>query len=135
MKLVPYERGGILGDGIFKDFFDFPFMQQNNLIKADIKETPEEYIVEADMPGVDKENIELNCENGVLTITARKSEEKKEEAQGFIRRERYTGEASRCFSLRDVNEDDISAKLDNGVLYVTLPKKSGDKHQRNIEIE
>jgi len=133
MKLVPFERAGALSNGLFRDFFDFP-LAQNSLIKADVKETSEEYIVEADMPGIKKEDVELKCEYGVLTITARKNEEKSEEKDGYIRKERYSGEASRCFSLRDINEENISAKLENGVLHVTLPKKAGEKQNKRIEI-
>lgn len=133
MRLVPYESRS-LGNDFFRDFFEFPFTS-NTLIKADVKETESEYIVEADMPGVEKDNVEIKCEQGVLTITARTSEEKNEETDGFIRKERYTGEASRCFSLKDINEEDIKAKLENGVLYVTLPKRVSEKDQKKIEIE
>lgn len=134
MRLVPYEREAVLGNGFFKDFFENPFAS-NSLIKADIKETQNEYIVEADMPGVEKENVEIKCEQSVLTITARTNEEKNEETDGFIRKERYTGEASRSFSLKDINEENISAKLENGVLYVKLPKAAADKQKMKIEIE
>lgn len=135
MKLVPYQRN-LMGGGLLSEFFsdEFPF-NHNSLMKADIKETQDAYVVETEMPGIKKEDITLICEKGVLTITAKQSEEAKEKKDGYIRRERYSGEASRSFALKNITEEKISAKLEDGVLYVTLPKKEEDKKERKIEIE
>ena len=74
------------------------------------------------------------CEKGVLTITVCKDEIKEEENGGYIRKERYTGSTSRRFLFEDVDEENIKASLDNGVLTVELPK-SQDKLQKKIDIE
>lgn len=127
MTLVRYERPfGLLGN--FYGNFGVPAM------KTDIKETEDAYIVEAEMPGVGKENVELVCEKGVLTITAKANEENTEEKEGYIRRERLTGEMTRRFELEDIDEEKISAKMEDGILTVTLPKSAESKEKR-IAIE
>jgi HSP20 family protein len=128
MTLVRYERPF----GLLRDFFGEGFAAP--VMKTDIKETEDSYIVEAEMPGVKKENVELVCEKGVLTIMAKANEEKTEEKDGYIRRERFPGGMTRRFELQDIDEEKISAKMDNGVLYITLPKKASEQEKR-IEIE
>jgi HSP20 family protein len=129
MTLVRYERPfGLLRDFLGEDFFA-PAM------KTDIKETEGAYVVEAEMPGVKKENVELICENGILTIRAKANEEKTEERKGYVRRERVTGEMIRRFELNDIDEEKISAKMEDGILYVTLPKKAPEASEKRILIE
>ena len=136
MKLVPYRRN-FLTDGFFSDFFGEGL--QNAAIpalKADVRQTDNSFIVEAEVAGVAKEDVSLVCEKGVLTITISKSDEKKEEKDGYIRRERYLGSAGRSFAFKGINESDISAKMDSGVLTVTLPKsKEADQKQIDIDVE
>lgn len=134
MKLVPYQKS-FLSDGFFNDFFNtsWPTVPRT-AIKADVRETDDSYIVEAEVAGVNKEDVTLLCERGVLTITVTKEESKEEEGKGYIRKERYTGSTSRRFLFEDVDEDNIKASLDNGVLSVTLPK-SEQSIQKKIDIE
>ena len=134
MTLVPYKRQfAAFGDDFFKDFFG-ERVTAPRVMKTDIKETDEAYIVEAEMPGVKKEDVALICRDGVLTISVKTKEEKTEEKDNYVRKERMTGEMRRSFALKDINEEDISAKLDDGVLSVTLPKKEEEK-DRHIEID
>ncbi len=127
MTLVRYERPfGLLGN-FFGDFA-VPVM------KTDIKETEDAYIVEAEMPGVKKENVELVCEKGVLTITAKANEEKTEEKEGYIRKERSSSAMTRRFEIEDIDEEKISAKMEDGILTVMLPKSAESKEKR-IAIE
>eukprot|EP01156_Anaeramoeba_ignava_P019270 Anaeramoba_ignava/a95224_30.p1 GENE.a95224_30~~a95224_30.p1 ORF type:complete len:137 (-),score=15.14 a95224_30:48-458(-) len=134
MKLVPYQRG-FLSDGFFNNFFNDSWPSvSNTAIKADVKETEDSFLVEAEVPGVNKEDVTLMCERGVLTITVSKEEKKEEEKNGYIRRERYTGSSSRRFLFEDVDEENIKAKLDNGILTVTLPKSNVSK-QKHIDID
>lgn len=134
MKLVPYQRN-LLADGFFSDFFGdtFPAAARPTM-KADVRQTEDSYIVEAEVAGAGKEDITLVCEKGVLTITVSKREEKTEEKDGYIRRERHTGSTSRRFAFDEIDEEDISAKMENGVLTVTLPK-SKQTVQKQIDIE
>ena len=91
--------------------------------KTDIKETPEEYIVHAELPGVKKEDIKIDYNNNYLTISATRNNESEEKKDHYIRRERSYGSVSRAFYISNVNKDSIKAKFDNGVLNIELPKK------------
>ncbi len=129
MKLVRYQRPV----GFLRDFFGEGYTLP--ALKADIKDTEEAYIVEAEMPGIKKENIELICEEGVLIISAKTQEEKTEEKDNYVRKERVSGSIARRFALDGIDEENISAKLEDGILYVTLPKKAPEKNEKHIEIE
>lgn len=134
MKLVPYQRN-FLTDGFFSDFFGDTYpAAARPTIKADVRQTDDSYIVEAEVAGAGKDDITLICEKGVLTLTVSKNEEKTLEKDGYIRRERHTGSASRRFAFGEIDEANISAKMENGVLTVTLPKSKEAVHKQ-IEIE
>ncbi len=100
---------------------------------VDIYETEGDYVIVADMPGVSKENVEVNLENGVLEILGHAAE--KDEAQNHLKyREYRLYDYRRTFNVGgDVNEAGITAKAENGVLTVTLPKREEAK-PRKIEI-
>jgi len=90
---------------------------------VDIKEDDKHFTITADLPGVDAKDIDVHAENGVLTICGERESEKKEEREGYKRIERSYGSFFRRFSLPDTADTDkISAKADNGVLTVTIPK-------------
>jgi len=92
--------------------------------RVDIKEKKGKYEITADLPGVEKENISVTLDNGVLTIEASTEEEKTEEEDGkVLRKERRSGRFVRSFNLGvDVKESDINAKFKNGVLKLKVPK-------------
>ena len=92
--------------------------------RVDIKEKKKKYEITADLPGVDKDDLSVTLEDGVLTIEASTSEEKTEEEDGkVIRKERRSGKFMRSFNLGlDVKEGDISAKFKDGVLTLSVPK-------------
>ena len=138
MMLVPRHNDFDL----FDDFFDDGFLRrkERSLMKTDIRELKDKYIVDVDLPGYEKENIKLSLDNGYLTIHAKvnkKSEEKDEEK--FVRRERFMSECSRSFYLGEgVKEEDISAEFKNGILKVEIPKKEEQKklnEPKHIEIK
>ena len=127
MTFLPYQ-GQLVTGRLWKDIFDGAAG-----LKANIKDMAEAYIVEAELPGVKKEDVALICEKGVLTITA-KAEEAKDTKDGrYIRKERAEGELIRRFALSDIDEENISAKLENGILFVTLPKQKAQEKHINIE--
>ncbi|WP_296969562.1 Hsp20/alpha crystallin family protein [Tepidanaerobacter sp. EBM-38] len=101
----------------FFDEFDFkPF-------KVDLRETEKEYVIEADLPGCDKDNIKISYEGDILTINANYEEATEEKDKNFIRRERRQGNFSRSIPIPDnVKSDAIKANFNNGVLRVILPK-------------
>jgi len=99
---------------------------------ADIKDLGGKYLIEAEMPGVSKEDIKLDFNDNVLTISAEKKAETKEESASYIRRERRFGSFTRSFQIEDVKSDEISAKYENGVLFITLPKRDSTVENRKF---
>ncbi|NLJ99223.1 MAG: Hsp20/alpha crystallin family protein [Tissierellia bacterium] len=105
-------------------------------IKVDIKEKNKEYLLEAEIPGVDKENINLEINDDVLTISVERKEEINEEKESYIRRERRYGSFRRSFYVNDVDQEKIKAKFKDGLLHVKLPKKEAIPPKENrIPIE
>ena len=102
--------------------FDSLFARENfSAMKTDVKQTEKEYLLQIELAGFEKEEINLSFDKGVLTVSAEKkvAEEKDD---GYIFRERST-KVSRKYNLGDVNQDAITAKYVNGILEVTVPKK------------
>ena len=110
--------------------------ENQNSIKTDIRDTGDAYIVEAELPGYKKEEISIDVNDDILTISAEKQSEETEEKKGYIRCERYSGSVSRSFNISEVDAAAISAKHENGVLTLTLPKKKEEipqSHKISIE--
>lgn len=116
---------------VFDDFFNDSFMPAffttAQPIKADIRETDKEYIIEADMPGAKKEDIRLDLRDGVLTISVEHNEQKDEKGENYIRKERKYGSYSRTFRMDGVKQENVTAKYNDGVLTVSLPKTEETK--------
>ena len=124
MMLVPRRNSFDLFDNFFGDDDFFP-KKEHNLMKTDIKEKKDKYEIVMDLPGYEKENINLELNNGYLEISAKvEKEENSDEEEKFVRRERYYGECTRSFYVgEDINEEDINAEFKNGTLLVEVPKK------------
>lgn len=139
MMLVPRRNSF----DIFDDFFDDEFFpkkhNQMNLMKTDIREKKDKYLIDIDLPGYEKENINLSLRDGYLNISAKVNKDEKKEEEKFVRRERYIGECSRSFYVGDdIKEEDIHAEFKNGILMITVPKKELDnkaKEVKQIEIK
>ena len=98
----------------------------SHLMKTDIRETDSSYKFSIDLPGFKKENVHAELQDGYLTVSANTETETedKDEQGTYLRKERFTGSCSRSFYVGDdISEDDISAKFENGILKVTVPKK------------
>lgn len=145
MSIKPY-RSNLLRDKRFDDFysmidsfFNDSFTPQTALssstFKVDISENDKEYKVEAELPGFSKDEIEVNFEEGKLIISARKNEEENIEEKNYIHRERKTSEMTRRMFFKDVDEENLSAQLDGGVLEITIPKKENLNKSKKIEIK
>jgi len=123
-------------ESLINSFFDDGFTSIAANFKTDIKEQEDKYVIEAELPGMHKDDIELEIDNDRLTISANQTHEVKEEEENYIRRERRTGSFQRSFYIDNVQEDDIKASYDNGILKIDLPKKEPTKpKRREIEIE
>ena len=125
-------RNGI--DKLFEDFFGqdqglAPLQAGARMLPAiDVKETDEAITVDAEMPGLKQEEIQVNVEEGILTLSAERKQEKDEKAKNVHRRERYYGRMERRLMLpASVEEAKVEAIYKDGVLHVTLPKKASAK--------
>lgn len=121
-NLMNTSMDDMLSDRFFRHFFDMSDMVGTAGFRVDVKEQPDAYVLEAELPGVKQDDITLTAENGVLTIAADINSEKKDNREGYLYSERRTGHVERRFSLEGVREDDITAKCEHGILTVTLPK-------------
>jgi len=94
-------------------------------IKTDIRDTGDSYVIDAELPGYNRDEINVEVNDDILTISAEKHSENNEEDKnsGYIRRERFNGSVTRSFNISEVDASSITAKHENGVLSLTLPKK------------
>ncbi|HCK88207.1 MAG TPA: Hsp20/alpha crystallin family protein [Erysipelotrichaceae bacterium] len=136
----------IFRDDLFDDdFMDFPpmrgFSKENTLMKTDAKETENGYQLSMDLPGFKKEDVKMQLKEGVLNIeaTTSTSNDEKDDEGKYIRRERFQGTCQRSFFVgKDVKQEDIKAKFEDGVLHLEVPKKEEtkqipEKHTITIE--
>lgn len=137
-SLRPYRR---LMENImeapFSDFWleDFRPLSQGGM-RVNLREDEEKYLLEAELPGVNKEEIILKSNDDVLTIAVKRDERIEKKDENYIVRERRYGSMSRSFYFDDVDFEKVKAKFENGILYVTLPKLEGKKNRgRTISIE
>ena len=133
MMLVPRKNDFDIFDNFFDDDF-FP-RKEHNLMRTDIREKKDKFLVDIDLPGFEKENIDLSLKNGYLNIHAKvNKEEHNKEEEKFVRRERFFGECSRSFYVGDdIKEDDIHAEFRNGILKITIPKKELEDKSKQIK--
>lgn len=122
MMLVPRNNFDL-----FDDIFGDPFFRknENKIMKTDIIERDNSYVIDIDLPGFNKENIKIDVTDGYLTINAKMSSSNKEndKKEKYVRRERYFGECSRSFYVgEDIESDDIKAYFKNGILSLEIPK-------------
>ncbi len=118
------------GLDIFDDVFADPFFseKENRIMRTDLKEKEGKYYLEIDIPGFDKEDIKIELQDGYLTISAEKDDEKEEKHVKYLKRERFSGMCSRSYYVGDnVKEEDIKANFKNGILTVEFPKEQEKK--------
>ncbi|MTI71343.1 MAG: Hsp20/alpha crystallin family protein [Firmicutes bacterium] len=134
--LRPY-KNKLLEDFFGEEFFNSPNILDNNKtgFKVDVKEKENSYLLEAELPGVKKDNINIEYENNYLTISAKREDEFKKEEENYIRRERRLGEFKRSFYIDDVDEDNINATFKDGILEIELIKTEKKKSNKKIEIK
>nr|WP_302597162.1 Hsp20/alpha crystallin family protein [uncultured Cellulosilyticum sp.] len=139
----------IFGENLFDDWMDYKFpdidkalygKHAKQLMKTDIKETDEGYEVAIDLPGFKKDEVNVELNNGYLTISAAKGLDKEEKDKNgkYIRQERYAGSMSRSFYIgENITEKDIHAKYEDGILKLDFPKEEKrvieNKHYIAIE--
>ena len=130
----------IFGENLFDEFFNdnfgmFPVWDGSNalygkhaknLMKTDVRETDDTYEVDIDLPGFKKDEIKVDLKDGYLTVSAAKGLDKDEnDKKGrYIRQERYAGACSRSFYVGDMEPEDVSAKYEDGILKLSMPKQA-----------
>ncbi|MGM9874146.1 MAG: Hsp20/alpha crystallin family protein [Bacilli bacterium] len=124
--------------GFFDPLFDddlFSFNKKVNYMRTDIKENETNYILEVELPGVNKENVSLKLNDGYLTVSYK--HEAKEVDDKFVHQERYCSSMSRSFYVGDnIHEEDIEASYVDGILKITFPKKPEVKNvEKTIAIK
>ncbi len=145
----------VFGKGFFDDFMDDPWDRFFRAVPAgtaaaeqpaarsmrtDIKEAENAYEIEMDLPGFKKEDVSAELHDGYLTVTATRNEnnDEKDEKGNYIRRERYSGSYKRSFFVgKDMQQEDIHAKFEDGVLKLEVPKDVPKKveEKKMISIE
>ena len=135
MMLMPK----IFDDDFFRDdFFDRKDRMNYNLMKTDIREDENSYLLEVDLPGYSKDDIKIDITDGYLTINSKVEKEDNDENKNYVRRERFTGEVTRSFYVgEDIKEDEVKANFKNGILTLEVPKLSLEdqkKDKKYIEI-
>ena len=153
-SMIPYRTNRNMtrreGRGYFEDFandFFRPFFEEgfggmlraDRAMKVDVRDEGDRFVLEADMPGVSKDHVRVEIQDGVLTIAAQYDDEteNKDEAGKYVYRERRSGSVSRAFNVEGIREADISAAFKDGVLSLTLPKEAeaAKPEPHRIEIE
>ena len=118
-------------------FFDdlLSDMHVEDKMKCDIYEQDDKYFIELDVPGYNKKDIKIECNNGNITIRA-EHEKSEEENKKYLHRERKMyGKIERTFHLEDIDEDAIKAEFNDGILKLEIPKKDEDENKKFIEIK
>jgi len=144
-RLTPYTGRQVVrsnrdGNDFYKmmdSFFEDPFFTRRidqDTFKIDIKDLEDHYLIEADLPGIKKEDVKLGFDKGILTISVESSEEKEEEEDQYIHRERRFSSMKRQIRLKHVDDGSFEAKLDQGVLTVKALKLKEEKTHKEIEI-
>ncbi len=134
---------GIFGENLFDEFFGDPFgmmptmraqdvlygKRGKNLMKTDVRELDNGYELDMDLPGFKKDEVHVDVKDGYLTVSAAKGLDKDEKQEGkYIRQERYAGQCSRSFYVGEgVEPKDVSAKFEDGILKISLPKAEQKK--------
>lgn len=145
--LVPFNRKntGLLNTGfedfynMLDDFFSDTWSPRRSLerdtFKINVQQNDSEYLVEAELPGVNKEEIDVDLNDGRLTVSVKREEKINEEKKNYIHRESRYASMSRSIYLADADSKGIKAKLDNGMLSITVPRQQKTAKAEKIQIE
>lgn len=133
-RFLPGFDDETFGKDFLKDFFDF---ESNPTVPdVNVREKQDEYVIELAAPGLEKNDFNVDVQNNVLVISSEKEQKDEDNKDNFLRREFSYSSFQRSFSLPEgVNADDIKAKHENGVLYITIPKKDELKQKPSKKIE
>ena len=129
-SMIPYRNSSLFS---FMDDLERGFSNSingKNNFRCDISEKGDQYMLEAELPGFDKKDIGIELDGDMLTISATHEEtnDEKDKAGNYVRRERRYGSFSRSFDIEGIDTQQIKADYKNGILELTLPKKKAEPH-------
>ncbi len=132
-------RSNLLEKALFDDWF-MPEGSKGLQMRTDIKDDGDKYLLEVELPGIDKKDVDVSLENGYLTIKASvqnsfNGNDEEKQNKKFIHRERFYGVSSRSYYVGDVDKKTINASLENGILTVSFPKENPEKAEEDRRIE
>jgi len=126
----------------FREDFDYPLWPSilttpPRFPAVDVKDEGDKYTVEADLPGISKEEVNVLIGDGILDISAERKKETEEEKEGYIRKERGYFSFHRRLSLPEDAEEDVDARMEGGVLRLTIPKKKmpEDEGKKRVQVK
>ena len=122
-------------DNFFNDSWMLPFRNYSETFKMDVKENENEYILDAELPGVKKEEIKLELNDGNLIIMVRREENVDESKDNYIHKERRLSSMQRSVYLPNVKNDGVTAKFEDGILKISISKAKQIENSNRIEIE
>ncbi len=143
-SLMPYRfnhsPANRVANSLWSDDFFRPFFwggdAMSGAFRVDVRDMGDHYLLEADMPGIDRDKVNIEVDDGVLTISVNMDETRKEEKGEYIYNERRSGSMRRSFTLNGINEEAITAEYKDGVLMLNMPKQDEQKPMgRRIEIK
>ena len=139
--LVPFYRSNFLShfsevSDLFDQFFNTSWVPYvNGGLRCDVKEHDNRYEIQADLPGVKKEDIDIQLDDGFLTIAVKKDENNPDDNGSYIVKERRNEGCQRSFKVSDrVSKEDVKAKFEDGVLTLTIDKKEDAPKDTKIEV-
>ena len=145
-KLVPHNRKNrslvdrdFYGlDGFYNmldDFYNWPRSLTRDTFKIDVQENDNEYVIEAELPGVNKDEVNIEMNEGRLSISIQREEIKDEENKNYVHKERRYSSMSRSIYLDEAKSEGIKASLENGVLNIIVPKETKPNNSIKIDID
>ena len=117
------------------DFFDDFVSREDSKMKCDIYEKNGDYHIEMEVPGFNKEDINIEVQDGYLKVSAEKNKTDEVEEKNYIRKERSVGKYQRSFYLGNLDSDKIEASFKDGILKIVVPKIAEEKNKKLIDIK
>lgn len=138
-SMVPYDRYGrslrSWPFGVFDDLFDAQMPTAGLAFKMNVEETDDAYVVSAELPGVQRDQIDVELNEGRLSVSVDKKESDEEKNKNYVHKETSEWSATRGVFLKDAAVSGLSAKLDNGVLTINVPKQQEKNNVTKISID
>ena len=122
-------------DSFFNDDYSQNRAIMNSSFKVDVEECNDKFVVYAELAGFKKEEIDIDFENGRLTLSANHSDEINKEDKNFVHKERRMTNMKRAMYFKDVKSEEISASLNDGILVVNIPKRDKESNKKKITID